>query len=104
MGKKGRLQPLQMEIVYEDRWLLVVDKPHGLLTNSPDPGKESAQSMLNGYLEQSRQRCRAHTVHRLDRETSGLLLFAKDKRIALRFEEDWKVLEPSLDEVSFALL
>ena len=90
MGKKGRLQPLQMEIVYEDRWLLVVDKPHGLLTNSPDPGKESAQSMLNGYLEQSRQRCRAHTVHRLDRETSGLLLFAKDKRIALRFEEDWK--------------
>ncbi|MBO2523971.1 MAG: RNA pseudouridine synthase, partial [Bacteroidetes bacterium] len=35
-------------------------------------------------------RCHAHTIHRLDRDTSGLLLFAKDKKVALKFEENWK--------------
>lgn len=83
-------QPTTMEILYEDRYLFVVDKPHGLLTNSPDPRLDSAQNMLNAYLEESRQRCHAHSVHRLDRDTSGLLLFAKDKKVALTFEDRWK--------------
>ena len=69
---------MEMEILFEDRYILVVNKPEGLLTNSPDPRRESAQTMLNGYLEQTHQRCRTHTIHRLDRETSGLLLFAKE--------------------------
>jgi len=94
MSKKGRHsargRDIKMEILYEDRYLLVVDKPCGLLTNSPDPRKESAQTMLNAYLEESRQRCHAHTIHRLDRDTSGLLLFAKDKKTALLFEDNWK--------------
>ncbi len=86
----GRPGDLHMEILYEDRYLFVVDKPHGLLTNSPHPQADSAQQMLNAYLEETRQRCRAHTVHRLDRDTSGLLLFAKDKKVALMFEDGWK--------------
>ncbi len=89
-GHRNRGRNMEMEILFEDRYILVVNKPEGLLTNSPDPRRESAQTMLNGYLEQTHQRCRAHTIHRLDRETSGLLLFAKEKRIALQFEEDWK--------------
>lgn len=93
MGKTGKTSDrnrINMEIRYEDRYIIVVDKPHGLLTNSPDPRNDTAQTMLNAYLEESRQQCHAHTVHRLDRETSGLLLFAKDKKVALLFEEDWK--------------
>ncbi|MBO4281609.1 MAG: RluA family pseudouridine synthase [Bacteroidales bacterium] len=86
----GHRKSPEMEILYEDTALVVVDKPCGLLTQSPDPGKQSVQTVLNAYFEQSRQRARAHTVHRLDRDTSGLLLFAKSKKIALLFEDNWK--------------
>ena len=69
---------------------MVIDKKEGLLTNSPGKEQETAQSILNQYFTVSQQRCRAHTIHRLDRDTSGLMLFAKDKKIALSFEENWK--------------
>ena len=79
-----------LKIVYEDKYLFVIEKRNGILCNSPHPGDETVQSILNDYLESKHQRCHAHTVHRLDRDTSGLMLFAKDKKIALRFEENWK--------------
>lgn len=79
-----------LKIVYEDKYLFVIEKRNGILCNSPHPGDETVQSILNDYLENKHQRCHAHTVHRLDRDTSGLMLFAKDKKIALKFEEDWK--------------
>ena len=50
----------------------------------------SIQRVLNNYFEFTRQRCRAHTVHRLDKHTSGLLIFAKDKKISFMFEKNWK--------------
>lgn len=87
---RNKQQATTMEILYEDRYLFVVEKPHGLLTNSPNLRLDSAQNMLNAYLEESHQRCRAHSIHRLDRDTSGLLLFAKDKKVALLFEDHWK--------------
>lgn len=79
-----------LKIVYEDKYLFVVEKRDGILCNSPYPNDETVQSILNNYLESKHQRCHAHTVHRLDRDTSGLMLFAKDKKIALKFEENWK--------------
>ena len=79
-----------LKIVYEDKYLLVIDKKEGLLTNSPTKEKDTAQGILNQYFIYTQQRCRAHTIHRLDRDTSGLMLFAKSKEVALMFEEDWK--------------
>ena len=79
-----------VRIVYEDQYLFVVEKRSGILCNSHHPNEETVQSILNQYLEANHQRCHAHTIHRLDRDTSGLLLFAKDKKVALKFEEDWK--------------
>ena len=79
-----------VRIVYEDRYIFVVEKRDGILCNSPYPGEETVQDILNDYLERNHQHCHAHTVHRLDRDTSGLLIFAKDKKTALMFEEDWK--------------
>ncbi len=87
---KERFKNPWLKIVYEDKYLLVIDKKEGLLTNSPTKEKDTAQSILNQYFIATQQRCRAHTIHRLDRDTSGLMLFAKDKRIALMFEQDWK--------------
>lgn len=79
-----------LKIVYEDKYLFVVEKRDGILCNSSHPCDETVQSILNNYLESKHQRCHAHTVHRLDRDTSGLMIFAKDKKIALKFEENWK--------------
>ena len=87
---KERFYSKWLKIVYEDKYLVVIDKKEGLLTNSPGKEQETAQSILNQYFTVSQQRCRAHTIHRLDRDTSGLMLFAKDKKIALMFEENWK--------------
>lgn len=87
---KERFRNPWLEIVYEDKYLLVINKKEGLLTNSPTKEKDTAQSILNQYFIYTNQRCRAHTIHRLDRDTSGLMLFAKSKDVALLFEEDWK--------------
>lgn len=87
---KERFYSKWLKIVYEDHHLVVIDKKEGLLTNSPTKEQDTAQSILNQYFAATQQRCRAHTIHRLDRDTSGLMLFAKDKKIALMFEEDWK--------------
>ena len=87
---KERFHNPWLSIVYEDKYLLVIDKKEGLLTNSPTKEKDTAQGILNEYFIYTQQRCRAHTIHRLDRDTSGLMLFAKSKEVALKFEEDWK--------------
>lgn len=79
-----------VKIVYEDKYIFVVEKRNGILCNSPYPSDETVQGILNKYLESKHQRCHAHTIHRLDKDTSGLMLFAKDKKIALKFEENWK--------------
>lgn len=87
---RERFQNPKLKIVYEDKYLLVIEKKEGLLTNSPTKEKDTAQGILNQYFIATQQRCRAHTIHRLDRDTSGLMLFAKSKDVALKFEEDWK--------------
>ena len=87
---KERFRSPWLNIIYEDKYLLVIDKKEGILTNSPTKEKDTAQGILNEYFIYTQQRCRAHTIHRLDRDTSGLMLFAKSKEVAQMFEEDWK--------------
>ena len=92
LGDENKGKPMngRMPIVYEDRHLIVVDKPTGLLSSSPNPSDVTVISELNNYLIQRRSRQRAHVVHRLDRDTSGLLLVAKSKEVARMLEKDWK--------------
>lgn len=76
-----------MRIVYEDQSLIVVDKPSGLLTMSAGrAGEETAYSMLTDYMLGTG---RIFIVHRLDRDTSGLLVFAKDQETKLALQENW---------------
>lgn len=67
-------------VVYEDAWLLIADKPSGLLT-IPTPKRETRTltSILNDDLETRQINYRLHPCHRLDRETSGLIIYAKGK-------------------------
>jgi 23S rRNA pseudouridine1911/1915/1917 synthase len=71
---------MNIPILYEDDWLLVVDKPSGLLV-IPTPKKEqrTLTSILNEDLEKNRLAYRLHPCHRLDRDTSGIIIYAKGK-------------------------
>lgn len=65
-----------LDIIYDDRWLTVVNKPSGMLTV---PGKALEDSLLTRYQAAHPEATGPIVVHRLDQETSGLVLFAKDK-------------------------
>jgi 23S rRNA pseudouridine1911/1915/1917 synthase len=72
-----RALPLGLGILYEDRDVIVVLKANGLLTVATErEPKVTAQAFLNDYLKENHEQ-RVHVVHRLDRETSGVLVFAK---------------------------
>lgn len=88
--KSGTFLSQWMNIVYEDNYIIVVEKREGILTHSLTLNDPSLQNILNDYLLFTHQKCRAHVVHRLDRDTSGLLIFTKDKKVELLFEKDWK--------------
>lgn len=70
--------PPGLAILHEDEDLIVVLKSHGLLTVATERERDTTtQAYLNDYLEQKGEE-RIHVVHRLDRETSGVLVFAKN--------------------------
>ncbi len=78
-----------LSIVYEDRWLVVIDKNVGVLSVAGGHSSLNVKSVLDDYFEKSRQKCRAHVVHRLDRDTSGLMVYAKDIDTEQAFEHNW---------------
>ena len=86
-------RPRGLEIIYEDRDLLVINKEVGLLTMSFHRDElQTAECILTDYLRKgaARSRLRAYTVHRLDRETSGLLIFAKTEAVQQHLKDHWK--------------
>ena len=83
---------LPFPLLYEDRDLLVIDKPTGLLTTHTRAKEENtAEAWLTDYIRkgQLRSRLRAWLVHRLDRETSGVMMFAKSEAVATWLREHW---------------
>lgn len=88
-----RHRPKGLEIVFEDRDIVVIEKESGLLTWSPHKDQpQTAERILTEYLRRgnARSRLRAYTVHRLDRETSGLLVFAKSESVQQQLKEHWR--------------
>jgi 23S rRNA pseudouridine1911/1915/1917 synthase len=82
--------------VFEDDALLVVDKPSGLLTVATEGEKTDTLFVrLNDYLRgrTSSRRERAWVVHRLDRETSGLMIFAKSDAVKDLLKANWQNVE-----------
>lgn len=78
-------------IVHEDKDLIVVNKNAGLLSMATDKEKrETVYSMLSSYLKSQNKENKIFIVHRLDRETSGLMMFAKSKEMQELLQESWK--------------
>lgn len=89
---RGKFLPGGMSVVHEDRDIIVVDKPASLLTISTDREKSrTAYFILTNYVRkgQPKSRNRVFIVHRLDRETSGILIFAKTEEAKFRLQHHW---------------
>ncbi|MDA0745053.1 MAG: RluA family pseudouridine synthase [bacterium] len=89
----SRHQPKGLSILYEDRDILVVDKVHGLLTIGTDKIRENtAYYLLTDYVRKGNQksRNRIFIVHRLDRDTSGVIVFAKSDQAKRYLQDQWQ--------------
>lgn len=80
-----------LKLVYEDAYIIVVEKKEGLLSVSTERQKErTAQHILNEYVKRSHRGNRIFVVHRLDRETSGLMMYAKDEKTQNTLRDNWR--------------
>lgn len=85
--------PKGLTILYEDRDVIVVEKPCGLLTIGTDRDKSrTVHTILNEYVRKGdpRSRNRVYIVHRLDRDTSGILILAKSEAAKMYLQEHWQ--------------
>ena len=94
---QGPSLPTGMVIRYEDEFLLVIEKPVGLLSIATDNGQEeaTAYSKLMDYVRRDRRdrKSRVWIVHRLDRETSGLMVFARSEGAKRTLQDNWNLAE-----------
>jgi len=92
-GPSDQHLPGGLALIHEDRDIIVVDKPAGLLTISTEREKSrTAYFILTDYVRKgvAKSRNRIFIVHRLDRETSGILLFAKNEEAKFRLQSQWQ--------------
>ena len=86
----------KLDIVYEDEWIIVINKPSGLLTVATETVKnETAIHHLNDYLNggSARKQKMIFVVHRLDQGASGVLIFAKDHDVKHKLQDNWDKVE-----------
>lgn len=87
--RNDKFKSRYVRIVYEDRWLVVVEKNIGILSMAAGHKSLNVKSVLDDYFKRTGQKCRAHVVHRLDRDTSGLMVYAKDMDTEQKLEHNW---------------
>ena len=89
--RRGKEAQLPFPILYEDDRLLAVDKPAGLLTVANEGERlNTAYRQVTAYVRAGHPGDRVFIVHRLDRDTSGVLLFAKDPEIKAALQGAWE--------------
>ena len=84
-----KLKSRYVKIVYEDQYLVVIEKNIGILSMAAGHKSLNVKAVLDDYFKKTRQRCTAHVVHRLDRDTSGLMIYAKDRETEQILEHNW---------------
>ena len=81
----------KLRIIFEDNDLIVVEKKEGLLTVTTGTGDDTtAFSILKNHVKKSSPANKIYTVHRLDRETSGVLVFSKNRDAQHTFRNNWQ--------------
>jgi 23S rRNA pseudouridine1911/1915/1917 synthase len=88
--KRGNMKKKRIRIIYEDKFILVVDKPAGLLTVATPKEKEKTLfHQVYTYMKDKNKNSRIFIVHRLDKDTSGLVVFAKTEEIKRQLQNNW---------------
>ena len=88
--EKSAKGSLPFDIIFEDSHIIVVNKPSGLLTIATEKEKErTLYHMVREYLIHKDKRSRIFIVHRLDKDTSGIVVFAKDEKTKKELQENW---------------
>lgn len=91
-GREAFRHPM-MRIVYEDDYIVVIDKRNGLLSIGTDKEQhKTAYYILSEYLKRQDHNNRIFIIHRLDRETSGMMMFAKSTEVQEKMQREWKTL------------
>ena len=94
IGDKSPEKPKALrgvKIIFEDDAVIVIDKSAGLLSVAADTGSErSAQSVVSEYITRRNPKQKIFVVHRLDRDTSGIMMFVKDKEMQRNFRTNWQ--------------
>lgn len=86
----GKKDKMGLKIIYEDELFLVIDKPFNLLTVANDKEKEkTAYVEASKYIKQNNSKDKIHVLHRLDKDTSGVLVFCKDEKIKNDLQDVW---------------
>jgi 23S rRNA pseudouridine1911/1915/1917 synthase len=86
---KEELRNKFVKIVYEDHAIVVVEKNIGILSMASSHHAFSVKTILDDYFRRTHQKCTAHVVHRLDRDTSGLMVYAKTIEAEQILEHNW---------------
>ena len=79
----------KLDIIYEDKEILVVNKPAKMLTISDGVSDITLYSMARSYVKKKHKSNKIFIVHRLDKDTSGIVLFAKDEKTKNQLQENW---------------
>jgi len=80
----------KLDIVYQDKYILVINKPCGLLTISTEKEKEhTLYAMISDYIKEKNKHSRIFIVHRLDKDTSGIIILAKNEKTKQLYQNNW---------------
>ena len=86
----GLQDNMGLKIIYEDDLFLAINKPHNLLTVATEKEKEkTAYVAVNKYIKQKDSKGKIFVLHRLDRDTSGVLVFCKNEKIKNELQDKW---------------
>lgn len=87
---KRLIKNINIDILYEDKDIIVINKPCGLLTISNFKEKElTAFKLVREYVKSNNPKIYLFTIHRLDEDTSGVLMFAKNEKTKKLFQDNW---------------
>ena len=87
---EGKKDNCGLKIIYEDDLFIVINKPYGLLTVATDKEKEkTAYVEVSKYIKQKDKRNKVFVLHRLDKETSGVLVFCKSEKVKNELQDKW---------------
>ena len=91
--EKRVIPKYDLDILYEDEYLIIINKPSGLLSISNDKEKDvTAYRMVSDYVKTNNKRNFIFVVHRLDQDTSGVLMFCKNEKIRDKMQDNWNTI------------